>query len=437
MKSPIAGLRRGGAVAAALALTLAVTACGDDDSAAGGSAGGRTTIQFLGADPAATFEPLIKAFTAANPTITVQYVNVPFDQFNSVVQQRLTAKDPSIDVLYVDPSAIAGQVKRGWLEDLSALLPEAQKENLSEAVKVSTYQDKLYAAPMWTSAQFLYYNKDLLEKAGVQPPSADPAQRWTWEQVIEAGKKARDAGAQYGLLFDQTDRYYQLQALPESAGGGPGVTGPAMLTPDVTNAGWQKAMTWYRDLFAQGHAPRGVKTDQMNVLFGSGKSAFFVGGPWSIGALKTAKSTVDYGIAPHPYFAGGKPGMPTDSWSLGVSTSSDAKDAARKFVQFAGMTKEGNLAAVKVVTIPPTNRGAFDEYIKILDGLNPPNTTGAGKLMLADLENAVVHRPATPGYTQMEDIMGKAFADIRNGQEPGPVLQRAQGELERAWSRLG
>lgn len=401
-----------------------------------GGGGKKTTITFVGADDPTYFAKVISGFEKANPDIKVQYQNIPFDQFNNVIQQRVGAKDPSIDVMYVDAGAVGAVGAKGWLEDLSSYRAEAEKVSLAAALEGNVYNGKLLALPMWTSSQYLYYNKAILEKAGVTPPTSDPASRWTWEQVVAAGKKAQATGAQYGLLLDQTDRYYQLQALPESAGGGSGATGDNLLTADVTNAGWMKAMTWYSQLFKDKVAPRGIATDQMNVLFSAGKAAFFVGGPWSAGAIAKADKKLDFGVAPHPYFEGGKPAMPTGSWSLAVSSASDAKDAAKKFVEYASLSPEGNAATVEMVVIPPTNQEAFTAYITRLDETRPPSTTGMGALTLSELKTAAVNRPNTIGFTQMQDVLGRAFSDIRNGQDVQGTLGKAQKELQKSWDRL-
>lgn len=441
--SPSFRRRTGLVLAAALSVVLGAAACssspGSSSSSSGGSGGGgtaKTTITFVGADPATAFAKVISDFEAKNPNITVKYQNIPFDQFNGVIQQRVGGKDPSIDVMYVDAGAVAAQAQRGWLTDLSSYKQQADQQSLAAAVAGNLYQGKLWALPMWTSAQYLYYNRDLLTKAGVTPPSGDPSQRWTWEQVVDAAKKAQAAGAQWGLLFDQTDRYYQLQALPESLGGGSGATGPDLLTAEVTNAGWQKSMQWYGSLFADKLSPRGVSTDQMNVLFSSGKAAFFVGGPWDPGVFKTANPKLPYGVAPHPYFAGGKPAMPTGSWSLAVSSASQKKDAAEKFVAFASLDPQGNAATTATIVIPPTNKQAFASYFPRLDSINPPATTGMGKLTLEELQKAAVNRPNTVGFTQMQDILGSAFADIRNGQGVSSTLSTAQQKLQSAWTQL-
>src|SRR4029079_2147125 len=127
--------------------------------------------------------------------------------------------DTSIDLIHADTPRIPAFASKGYLLKL-----DDQRDAIEKAVpnpvdiEQVTYDGSLYAYPMWTSTQLLFYNKDLLEKAGVEPPSQDPATRLTWAQLIENGAPAQKGGAEWGLSFQQVDRYYQLQMLFESAG---------------------------------------------------------------------------------------------------------------------------------------------------------------------------------------------------------------------------
>ncbi len=425
------------ALAIAVLAVALTAACGGNGNGSGDS-GGRVTLNFVGPEVPATFQPVIAAFEKDHPTIKVKYTSVPFDQLNSVLQQRLGAKDTGIDVYTVDQSRIASYAARGFLVDLTEHAQEVKDAALAPQYDISTWNEKLWGMPIWTSEQYLFYNKALLAKAGVTPPGSDENERWTWERVTDAARKAKAAGATWGLLFDQTDRYYQLQPLPESKGGGPGITGDELLQPDLTNEGWVSAMTWYGGLFKDGVSPRGVDTAQMNPLFAAGKAAFFVGGPWALTAFRDAHKAkkLDYGVAPHPFFEGGKVATPTDSWSWGINPASKNQQAALEFLRFASVSDQGNLATIAKVFIAPANKEAFDNYAKQLDAFDPPVTDGAGKLMLYELNNTVVHRPRSVGYVQFEDVMLKAFADIRNGAEPKRRLQTASTELVAAWDRL-
>lgn len=418
--------------AACAVAVLTLVACGGDGE--GTADDGPVTLQFIHPEVKGSFEPLIKAYEAEHPDVTIETANVPFDQLQSTLQSRLGQGDTSIDVYTVDPSRIPGIVAREQLLDISDLRDEAEKATVPGSLAPNIVDDKLWSLPIWTSEQFLYYNPDLLAEGGVTPPSEDSAQRWTWEQVVEAAAQARAAGAEHGLLIEQINRYYQLQVLPESLGGGPGLSGDDLLTPDLTNDGWVDAMTWYQGIHEQGIAPRGIAPDQMGPLFQEGKAAFYVGGPWVIPGWKEAGAS--FGIAAHPYFEGGDPVTPTDSWSWGINPNSENVEEAKEFLRWAALTTEGNLATIEKIFIPPTNAEAFDEYVTRLDASVPGVTDGAGDLMLDELENTAIHRPGSLGYIQFEEMMVNVFEDIRNGSDVEDRLATAEDELATAFSRL-
>jgi multiple sugar transport system substrate-binding protein len=417
-------------LAASAALTLSTAACGggDDD---GGSAGGTTTLTFVNAQDPGTFDKVIAAFQQANPTIKIKQQVVPFDELNSTVQSRLGAKDSDIDVYDVDEPRLAAFAARGFLQPLDDLRQQAGDTIDPNALKITNYQGKQYAMPRWTSSQLLYFNKSLLAKANVKVPSSDPASPITWEQVTADGKKAQSASAKYGLIFDQVDRYYQLEPLPASLGAGPGLTGTELLQPDVTNVGWTQAFSWYRNIFADGLAPRGINPEQTPALFASGSTAFFAGGPWNAAAFDKVKG-VDYGVAAFPRFAQGKAATSTDSWSTGISPFSDHKDAAKKFVSF--MTIDPTGATLTTSNNIPVQKQAYEKYLTDL------KAKGARYAQIAEiiryaLAHTSVSRPISVGYVDFESVMNKAFADIRNGIDPAGRLQQATGELDRALAK--
>jgi multiple sugar transport system substrate-binding protein len=416
------------AVLAAAVVLLAATGCGGDDS---GDTGGTTTLTFVNAQDPGTFDKVIAAFEAANPTIKIKQQAVPFDDLNSTVQSRLGARDTDIDLYDVDEPRLAAFASRGFLEPLDDLRRQAEGKIDPKALQITSYDGKQYAMPRWTSTQLLYYNKDLLAKAKVAAPSSDPKSPVSWEQVAADGKKAQGAGARYGLIFDQVDRYYQLQPLAESLGGGPGLTGAGLLQPDVTNAGWTQAFTWYHSIFADGVAPRGINPEQTPALFATGDTAFFAGGPWNSAAFDAEKGT-DYGVAPFPRFAQGKPATSTDSWSTGISPFSEHKDAARKFLAYMTIDPAGATATTS--NNIPVHKEAFQTYLSTLAA------KGERYRQIADIiEHSVastaVSRPVTTGYVDFESVLNKAFADIRNGTDARTRLTQAAAELDRTLAK--
>lgn len=413
------------------------SASSNSDAAGQSASSGAVTLNLFGEELPASMAPIIKGFEAKHPNVTVKYSAAPFAQYASVLQQRLGAKDSSIDVYEVDQPRMASLAARGDLVSIVQDNAKAKSALLPEQYNVSLYQGKLYALPLWTSDQFLFFNKDLLSKAGITPPNIDPAKRWTWAQTTNAAKKAQATGVANGLLFEQQDSYYQLEPMVVSAGGGTGVTGQDGLTADVANAGWVKAMTWYGDLFKNRVSPRGVNTQTYSTLFTGGKAAFFVGGPWDISAFAGVKG-LNWGMAGQPSFQGGKQVTPTDSQSLGINPASQHQAEALQFMEYASLTDEGALTTIASPNtfLPPSNQSAFNAYLAKVDTVSPPATTGAAALIKYDQANTATSRPTTVGYLEFESTIDKAFADIANGAEPAGRLRQAQDDITKQWAQL-
>lgn len=417
--------------------TVVLAACGGGDGEAGDAAAEdeQVSLSFLGPQSATALEPVIAAFEEQHPNIDVTYESVPFAEFNDIIQTRLGAGDALPDIYTADQPRMQALVARDFLLDLTDLVEVPDGMFLDHTIEASSVDGRLYALPSSTSTAVMYYNIDLLEQAGVEPPSNDPEQRPTWEEMVEAARLSQEAGAQWGLMLDQVSRIYQFLPLAESLGGGSGVTGPDDLEPAVMNDDWIEAATFYGSLYADELAPRGVAGPQTVDLFANGQLAFFVGGPWHH-IVFDEQDDLNYGIAAHPYFEGGEPVTPTGGYSRGINPNSQFQEEALQFIEFETMSTEGAVLSSEGQPIPPANVEALEEY------LNRPvwqreETEGAADLMRHELTTTARLRPPTAGYVVFEDIMGATLEDIANGAEPAVALEGASEQLVDAWARLG
>ena len=404
-------------------------------TAGGGTRAADVTITFLNSERPETYQPVIAEFEKENPGITVRDQTVPFDQLNAQIQARVGTGDTSIDVYGVDEPRIPALVTRGLLKDLSSVRDQVAAATTREALAITSYKGKLYALPEWTSTQLLFYNKDLLQKAGASFPPSVVAERRTWDQVLAVAKAAQKAGARWGVGFEQVDRYYQLQPLFESDLAGSGLTGADMLTPAIDTPGWNKTMGWYRDLYASGLAARGITPEQMPDLFRDGKLAFLIAGPWNFRAFEKA-SDLHWGIAPHPYFTNGKPVTPTDSWAVGINPHTMHEAEAMKFALFMTVNTKGDLLTTSQNPLPPANKAAFDQHVRDATSGGGAVTAPYGTILSYELQHTAISRPRTIGYVVFEQIMNRAFSDVRNGADVTSELTRTNAQLQTAFSRL-
>ncbi|WP_319531321.1 sugar ABC transporter substrate-binding protein [uncultured Cohaesibacter sp.] len=392
-------------------------------------------VNFLSANQPENYSALIPAFEAANPDIKINFTRLPFDELNAAIEARVGGGDETIDIFEADTPRIPALASRGYLTELESY--RSQIEGIARSpvdVEQVSYDGKIYAFPLWNSTQLLYYNRDLLKKAGIDALSTDQKDRLTWKELLDLAAKTQKSGAKWGLLFQQVDRYYQLQPLFESNGAGSGLTGEGNLTPDVTNEKWIEAAQWYQDLYNKDISPRGVKADQTDAMFQNGEVAFFVGGPWRLTAFNETKG-LNYGVAAHPYFEGGKPVTPTGSWSLALNPHAAHKEAALKFLEFASLSAEGNLLSVENKPLLPVNKDAYTKSVEKLSSMT-------GKIgNVIDIINyetgeTSVGRPRSTGYVAFESVMNRAFSDIRNGEDVKEVLEDAQTQLTSQLSRM-
>lgn len=376
-------------------------------------------------------QKVIDAFQNDHPTISVEWETIPFADLNSVIDARVGQKNGLVDVYWADQPRIASLAARGYLEDLTAQFEASSAGWDLPSKEASSYDGKLWAAPIATSSQLLFYNKDLLDRAGVVPPSADPAQRITWEQLArDAAEVQARSDAKWGFMFGQFDRYYQLQPLLMEMGGGTGVSGNDGLTPELTDEAWVKALEWYGGIFADGIAPRGE--EELQDEFIAGNVAYIEQGTWLIDQLVNGEVSFNWGVAANPTFEGKEAVTPTGSWSLGMSPFSDQKEAAAVFMDWMASYQGGQYSVWLNAPEVPATAEAREKYFgrEIFDS---EVGVQAREIIDYELANTAVARPSTIGYVEFEEIVNRAFADVRNGSDPATALNSAQEQLESAW----
>lgn len=370
-------------------------------------------------------ENLAKIFTQKNPNIEVKVERVTFREVFQQNQTRLGSGSDSPDVVSVDAPLVSSYGSRGWLTPMDDAFTKDELADLVPAlVKSGTYDGKLVAPPVWNSTQLLFYNADLLEKAGVTPPGAD--ERWTWDQVAEAAQKLTH-GDVYGFQFEQFNRIYQLQPLPQ--GKGAKMIGDDALTVDgiINSQEWIDAFQFYSDLHNKWKvAPTG--NIDINELFTNQKLAMCVRGPWAIQTYINAKLPFKWGAAPHPYWGGSSEiVVPTDSWHQGVNAKGKHPKETAQFIKWLASSEAGTYWYEKGDNWPA--------QVSLLDKItkDPKNSDWPGKAFAIAAQESThgVPRPLTPGYQEYEDILSSAFEDMRNGADVKDSLDNAARQIQR------
>lgn len=132
----------------------------------------------------------LQVFQDANPNITVEWIHVP-DQYDTKVKTAI-AGGTAPDVFWA--TNLQDFVALGAVKDITAdltadpILGAPDYFLQPQETDRATVNGKWFGIGSCWVAPHIYYNSDLLAEAGIEPPSTDPSQAWSWEEFLEAGR---------------------------------------------------------------------------------------------------------------------------------------------------------------------------------------------------------------------------------------------------------
>lgn len=253
------------------------------------SASAETTIKILHLQKLpkvlAIWQEAAQQYEKAHPGVKVQFDYLENEAFKAKLPTLLQSKDrPSLFHSW-GGGVMFEQISSGVCQDITSAISQGGfKDTFYPAgVQNFTYQGKTYGLPNDVAPIVFWYNKDLVEKAGV-----DPTKIKYWDDLIDAVKKCQAAGitpiAAGGkdkwplhfypaLLIMRILGKEGMQAAYEDKSGG-------FASPDVV-----KAFQLYQDLAALKPFQKGYLANTYGESAGTfhdGKTAFHLMGTWDL-----------------------------------------------------------------------------------------------------------------------------------------------------------
>jgi multiple sugar transport system substrate-binding protein len=120
--------------------------------------------------------------------IRIKYTTYPYDKTQGEILKAMSNQTP-IDLITVDPIWLGKFVEKGILTDLTNRSEKwgRQKDWYETHWDGGVYNDRIYAIWAWTDIRGMWYWKDLLNEAGVDPNSLK-----TWDGYLASAKKLND-----------------------------------------------------------------------------------------------------------------------------------------------------------------------------------------------------------------------------------------------------
>ena len=410
-------------VVAGLLLTAGCTSSDASSSGSAPSTNGIGPITFaIGKDNPGWLQGVITGWNQQNPNQKVTLLLLPEASNDQLAQlvANLQAKSDEYDVIDMDVIWTAEFASNGWIIPL----PQGQfplGDFLKPAVDTAMYQGRLYAVPDYSNADLLYYRKDILAKAGKQPPK-------TWAQLQQL---AETVAPKYGL-YGYAGTFAPYEGLTVNFAEAVQSAGGSILSPEgtrvtVDSAKALRGLEFLVNGFQQGWIPKVALTyeeESAQNAFEAGKFLFLDNWPDVYAALSVPgpqnKVYGKFGIVALPGLDG------TGSSSLGganlaISAYSQHQRTALNFIKY--MTDLANeRQMLEQGSFPPVWTQLYTDKSLISSYHYLP--------VLEQAINSAQPRPAIANYDQASlAISSTVYEALTHQKNPQQALTELAGQL--------
>ena len=287
---------------------------------------------------------MAQGFDDANDDVTVEFRAIAFDDLvNETLKAVATGNAPDMialdmiapDVIALDNADFAMFSSRGAMLDITDRIAA------STVIKPDIYYPGPWASVMWDGKVFgvpkstntiaLFYNKDLMAKAGIATPPE------TWDDLLDAARKLNDpANKVYGLTWSaRANEQGTFQFLPwiQMAGGD---------FAHVNGEGVVKALDLWKTLIDEKLGSQDVLSQgqwDSTGTFNAGNAAMAISGPRELGRMST-DAKFDWGVTLLPTQTKGGPrsfAMGDFNWGI-FATTQHPDEAFRAIEYFASQS---------------------------------------------------------------------------------------------------
>ena len=361
---------------------------------------------------------LIPAFEAENPGIKVNAVSHEWAELHDKVLVSANA-NALPDVARCDIAWLPEFQKMGILVALDEEMPdfaEASGKLLPSAMSTALIGGHSYALALNTNSKIVFYNKAMLEAAGVEVPA-------TMDAWIEAVKKLSGENANGQQVWGWNEPAlagWNICPFIWSFGGALTNEDQTAATGYINGPAAVKAIETFAGLVKEGGITGFNAGDiPMTDGFGTGRYAMMLEGPWKSAELAGAYPDVAYGTAPIPAGEGGSVSV-LGGEDIAMFNSAN-REAAWKFMRFmTGEYAETEMAKCGQI---PVNKAALES----------DTVKAADYAPFIEAIQTARARPTVAAWSEMDNGLQVALNAVVTGEK---TAQEAMDELAAQWDAL-
>lgn len=328
------------------------------------------------------------------------------------------------DVLTVDGPNVSAYAANDIIQPLADLTEEEKDEYLPSIIEQGTVDGDLYALGVMESSVGFYYNKEIIEEAGITIPDADHP--WTWSQFLDILEQVQPLMEEKGgyaldMTFPvgETSIYYFAPFV--WSGGGELVSEDGLEADGYFNSEQTKeAMEYFHTIVDKGY----MSEAPIDKLFESGRAAFKFDGAWEVNTVYTSYPDLELGVAPYIVSDNwdGSAYTPTGSWAFAASSDTKNLEGATELVKWMSGVDSG----IRIWNMTKNFPSTYEAF----ENIDVFQTDENYKALYEQLSNYGHPRPKTPVYPQVSTCFQEVLESVALGGKD------AQSELDKAVERI-
>jgi multiple sugar transport system substrate-binding protein len=389
-----------------------------------GSSGGHaeTALNALFMSQAAYSEDDVRAMTAdfmkEHPDIKV---NLEFVPYEGLRDKTLLAQGAGsgFDVVLFDVIWPAEFAQNKVLRDVTdRVTPDMNKGVLPGAWTTVEYSGKRYGMPWILDTKYLFYNTEMLSKAGFSAPPK------TWTELQEQAKAIKQKGiVEYPIVWSWAQAEAAICDYTTLVAANQGQFFDSSGKPAFQKGGGLEALTYMLNTEVEGlsnpHSREYLEEDVRRV-FSSGQAAFALNWTYMYNLANDPKESQvagKVGVAPAPGVEGKTEASAVNgSMGLGITTTSKHPDEAWTYITY--MTSKPVQEKYARLSLP----------IWAASYTEPSVTKGQEPLVAAAQKSLglMFPRPTTPKYQELSTALQQAIqSTLQKSESPEQALQSA------------
>jgi multiple sugar transport system substrate-binding protein len=411
---------------AATSAVAVVAACAPAQSGSGPATGGaaapaadQTTVRLL-TTHGATMAPFISAslekFSAAHPEINLSHEDLTegyYDRLNVML-----ASNTLPDVVNLRSFDMYDWFRLGNLHSITPFLeadPDLAPEDMVDAIMQScAFEGQHWGLPYDASVMIFFYNKTLLDEAGVAPPP----DTWTWNDMVSIAKSLTDADqerwgfARFPGIDNWTVEPWYLS------------NGAKMINDERTE--WtlvgpeaEETLEFLVGLTkTEQVAPPPEAASDLN-LFVIGRGAIYSSGQWEIPGNRDAIQDFEWDVVGYPTGPAGHHPI-THGGTYVMYAKTQVPEAAWQIQKWicAGEDWQANVYGASGYSIPALKSVSESAWLAPVQNEGKPPTRA--QVVLDEL-NVAVPGSLWPNYQKLASIMNEEMQKVLLGDSTIPA----------------